>query len=75
MLWRRLKYDWALGLLIMAIALAPSCTNAAARLKFASRAACCHGCGSKGCNKTNCGQKCRRGPDCRGCWKDCGGGV
>ena len=36
-----------------------------------SRTVCCHGCGSKYCNHTNCGDKCKLGPDCRGCWKGC----
>ena len=33
------------------------------------REKCCHGCGSYGCNRTNCGNKCTEGPACRGCWK------
>lgn len=35
------------------------------------RKKCCHGCGSYGCNRTNCGDKCNEGPACRGCWKTC----
>lgn len=44
---------------------APSQTNSDARKK------CCHGCGSYACNRQNCGDKCKEGPGCRGCWKSC----
>lgn len=37
----------------------------------ADRKQCCHGCGSYGCNQTNCGDKCSAGPHCSGCWKSC----
>lgn len=35
------------------------------------RKQCCHGCGSYGCNRKNCGEKCNEGPNCRGCWTSC----
>jgi len=36
-----------------------------------ARRKCCHGCGSHYCNKGNCGEKCRKGPKCSGCWEGC----
>ena len=35
-----------------------------------ARKPCCHGCGSKYCNRKNCGTTCKAGPKCQGCWKD-----
>lgn len=32
---------------------------------------CCHGCKRYYCKRANCGDKCKEGPNCRGCWKDC----
>jgi hypothetical protein len=34
-----------------------------------SRSICTHGCHSKYCKKANCGDTCKMGPACRGCWK------
>jgi hypothetical protein len=34
-----------------------------------SRTVCTHGCHSKYCKKSHCGDKCQKGPACRGCWK------
>jgi hypothetical protein len=34
---------------------------------------CCHGCDRYHCKKANCGDTCKQGPNCRGCWTDCKG--
>lgn len=65
-----------LALLILTAALQPLSFVLAAHspsptTTLADRKKCCHGCGSYGCNRTNCGDTCGKGPNCRGCWKSC----
>jgi hypothetical protein len=42
-----------------------------ANVSARTRTKCCHGCKGYFCNHKNCGDKCKMGPDCRGCWKGC----
>jgi len=59
----------ALGVALLAFPLASS--QQPAQPVPAQRTRCCHGCGSYGCNRKNCGDVCGGGPNCRGCWQGC----
>jgi hypothetical protein len=61
-------------LLVLTLAVVAVTASDGARQNF-FRVKCCHGCGSYYCNHTNCGDSCKMGPNCRGCWKDCANGL
>lgn len=59
---------WIAGLLAEARGKQPA-ERAARPSPFTGRTRCAKGCNRYSCNKENCGDNCKAGPNCRGCWK------
>jgi len=54
------------GLLLLVI-----CVMLLAQTPPPGRVKCCHGCESYACSEKECGTKCKAGPKCQDCWKNC----